>query len=104
MATSNLIVIPALTTDQAHRLAGGDDENPFSSIKGAIVMTPHDWSAHHRLAWIYGIAVGWDEEALVEVAKVHNWSDATIGRLRRLRERYLNASRQTEDHPQGFGQ
>jgi hypothetical protein len=67
-------------------------ENPFESIKTAIVTTPHDWSAHHRLAWIYGIAVGWDEEALAEVAKQHRWSEAETERLLRLRERYLQAA------------
>ena len=67
-------------------------EDPFESIKTAIVTTPHDWSADHRLAWIYGIAVGWDDAALVEVAKQHDWSDAEIERLKRLRAKYLHAA------------
>lgn len=67
-------------------------ENPFQSIKTAIVTTPHDWSAHHRLAWIYGIAVGWNEAVIAEVAKTHGWDETEIKRLQRLRARYLQAA------------
>lgn len=67
-------------------------EDPFASIESAIAFTPHDWGSHHRLAWVYGIAVGWGEEALEALADRHGWSDSEVERLRRLRAAYVRAA------------
>ena len=54
----------------------------IDSISSAIVFSPHDWAAHHRLAWIFGIVVGWDDESLEGLKKKFGWDDKTIGRLK----------------------
>lgn len=64
------------------------EENPFDSIHACIAFTPHDWSQHHRMAWIYGIVCGWDGEALDDVARLHGWRADEVARLQRLHKRY----------------
>lgn len=64
------------------------EENPLASIVAAIALSSRDWSANHRDAWLYGVAVGWDAEALVEVAARHKWAPATVARLEDLHRRY----------------
>jgi hypothetical protein len=63
-------------------------ECPLDSISTAIAFTPHDWSTHHRMAWIYGIACGWDEESLAELTEKHGWKPETVERLKRLRAKW----------------
>jgi hypothetical protein len=67
-------------------------ENPFISISNAISFDVRDWSGDKRLAWIYGIACGWDDEdgdeenkAMAEIQAKFKWDDDTVARLRRLR-------------------
>lgn len=65
----------------------------FVSLARAIAFSPHDWSEHRRLAWVYGITNGWDGQitggeevnAMSEVAAQHRWDAATVQRLRMLR-------------------
>lgn len=66
-------------------------ENPFASIRAALAFSPDDWSQHHRHAWIYGIACGWNGEALAEVAAKHGWKPTEVERLRRLHAAYRAA-------------
>jgi hypothetical protein len=68
------------------------ENNPLKSIEIAISLSPHDWSSHHRLAWIYGIACGWDDESLSALAKKYRWTSETIARLRSLRSKYQSMS------------
>lgn len=65
------------------------EENPLASIVASIAFSSRDWSANHRDAWVYGVAIGWDTEALVEVAARHKWDAATVARLEELHRRYL---------------
>ena len=60
------------------------EENPLESVETAIAFSPHDWSSHHRMAWIYGITCGWDDEALVEMMQQHGWTGEAVSRLKRL--------------------
>ena len=68
-------------------------ENPFTSIGDTIAFDVRDWSEEGGLAWIYGIACGWDVErlneedsgAMAEVQAKFKWSNDTVERLRRLR-------------------
>lgn len=62
--------------------------NPLASIAGAMLLLPHDWSGHPRMAWIYGVAVGWSDFALADLARVHDWTPEQVALLRRQREQY----------------
>lgn len=64
-------------------------ENPLESIKQAIVFSSKDYSACKRDAWLYGIVIGWDEDAMLNVAERHKWTPETVARLKRLHEAYL---------------
>lgn len=74
-------------------------ENPFTSIGDTIAFDVRDWSQDKRMAWIYGIACGWDVErhnevdtdVMAELQAKFKWSDETVARLRRLRKRFRDA-------------
>lgn len=64
-------------------------ENPLESLRSAIVFSSRDWSSCKRDAWIYGIVVGWDDEAFEELSIKHHWDKDTGERLKRLRQAYI---------------
>jgi hypothetical protein len=58
----------------------------IESIYDAIVFSPHDWGGHPRLAWIYGIICGWNDECFEEFKNEYDWDDETIERLKNYHE------------------
>ena len=56
----------------------------LTSLRQTMATHPRDWARESRDAWLWGILVGW-AEALDEVAKTHQWDEATVSRLRQLR-------------------
>lgn len=58
----------------------------IDSAQSAIAFSPHDWGADKRLAWVYGILVGWDDEALAEMQKKFRWTDESVERLKSYHE------------------
>lgn len=64
------------------------EENPFRSLGNSIAFDSRDWGMDKRSAWIYGIVLGWDEEAREEIAKEFKWTKETMDRLERLHLRY----------------
>jgi len=62
--------------------------DPRVSIRACLTASPQDWGADHRTAWLYGIAVGWDEQALAQLAARHHWTAEAVQRLRLLRNNY----------------
>lgn len=73
-----------------------DQTNPLKDALGsaadAMAFSSRDWAANHRDAWLYGIIVGWPDDALAEVAAKHQWPSAEIERLRRLRQAVREAA------------
>jgi len=71
-------------------------ECPACSAAASLSSVPRDTSEDHRDAWLYGIVLGWEwpgypghnEEVMEELAEKHDWSPATVARLRRLRAKY----------------
>lgn len=61
---------------------------PLDSICSAMVFAAKDWSLNKVDAWIYGVAVGWDDESLVELKQKFNWSNETIDRLKTLHNNF----------------
>ena len=57
---------------------------------------PRDWAANRHDAFLYGLFQGWDCEEdhahdarcpdMTSVAQAHGWDDASVARLRRLRQ------------------
>jgi hypothetical protein len=63
----------------------------FTSLRTTMVFDVRDWSRNSRDAWLYGIIVGWDREALVEVAALHDWPPTERDRLRRYHKALCQA-------------
>ena len=61
---------------------------PLASICSAMVFASKDWSLNKADAWIYGVAVGWDDKSLVELKQKFNWSNETIDRLKILHNNF----------------
>lgn len=62
------------------------DKEIIDSLHSAIVFSSHDWSRDKRLAWVYGIIVGWDDDSFEELKERFGWSDKTIERLKKYHE------------------
>lgn len=68
-----------------------DTQDPFHSIETATACATRDQSLDKRDAWNWGIVLGWDDEALAEVATRHRWTPAAVDRLKTLRANYVQA-------------
>ena len=75
-------------------------ECPFESLENTIIFDSLDYGNNKRLAWLYGIVVGWDFEnedneedfdITKEFKNKFNWNDDDINRLKRLRIKFLKA-------------
>lgn len=71
--------------------------NPLTSLEVTIPFWVGDWSEDNRLAWVYGIVCGWDDEAMDEVAYLHDWSKETVERLNLLHNRYKQLQREMKE-------
>jgi len=58
----------------------------MESLQNTIAFDVADWAADKRMAWIYAILMGWDDEAMDEVAKKHKWKSEDVARLRRYHQ------------------
>ncbi|HEX3643642.1 MAG TPA: hypothetical protein VHV10_20325 [Ktedonobacteraceae bacterium] len=56
----------------------------LDSLQSAMAMWPGSWSEHHRLAWVYGIIVGWGENE-EEIFGRFGWDEETKERFRQYR-------------------
>jgi hypothetical protein len=66
-------------------------QDALKSLHDTIVFGARDWSEDERLAWIYGIVVGWEndnpdstENAMAELVTKFRWDNETVTRLRSL--------------------
>jgi hypothetical protein len=81
--------VPVATQAEAVASDGGAYEL-WESLRGCIAFSPKDWSIEMRDAWMYGIVMGWDGEALTEVAAKHGWPDGALARLRRIHSAFMS--------------
>jgi hypothetical protein len=58
-------------------------------LKRIVVHDARDWSASKRDAWLYGIVVGWKDEALRELQQKYRWDDTSVKRLREQRGAFV---------------
>lgn len=59
------------------------------SLDCNIYFDSRDWSINRQDAWIYGIVVGWDREAIDELKQLHHWTDDAVACLAELRKQYI---------------
>lgn len=56
----------------------------LDSAKSTMAFSSRDWGGwDKRDAWLYGIILGWDEEAEAELAERFKWAPDDVARLRR---------------------
>lgn len=67
------------------------DIDPFSALESALNCDPRDWARNPKDAWIYGIIVGWDDDALEEVARQFFWTGSATIRLKELHAAFKEA-------------
>jgi hypothetical protein len=58
--------------------------NAIQSLHTALACSTRDMSKDKLDAWVYGIVVGWDDDTLAELSKLHGWEESTIQRLIKL--------------------
>lgn len=73
------------------------DRSVFEALDNIVAFWPGDWSSDERLAWLYGIIAGWDDEddedaksddTMSSVATRHKWDTEAVERLRKQRREY----------------
>lgn len=70
--------------------------NPLEYIECIIAFDVRDWSEDHRLAAIYAIVFGWDEESYSELQVIYRWSDMAIERLKKFHEEWERLKKKNE--------
>ncbi len=58
-----------------------------------IVFDARDWAGDRRLAWIYGILIGWDAPAWRELAEQFGYDAASIARARKYHKALMAAKK-----------
>jgi len=56
-----------------------------------MATDPRDWSLAKRDAWVFGIVLGWTDDALKDLAQQHDWPERDVKRLKRLHDRFNRA-------------
>lgn len=74
-----------------------DQRDPLRSIHDAIIYDYESWSETSRMAWVYGIVVGWNSETLKEIAKDYDWDATKIASLKRLHEEFRDIAKLVSD-------
>lgn len=64
------------------------EEHPIQALKTTLAFAADDWGDTRAKAWVWGIILGWDEASEEELAARFGWSAESVGRLRRLHERF----------------
>ena len=62
-----------------------DLREALSSLSRTVAFHARDWGQHRGDAWLYGVLVGWEDDALPKLAQQHGWSEEYVERLRRYR-------------------
>jgi hypothetical protein len=62
--------------------------NSLEHLASTIAFDSKDWSLTKRDAFIYGIVIGWDEEAMKELAERHVLNEKMVELIEALRLDY----------------
>jgi hypothetical protein len=64
------------------------EEDPKKSLRLALAFAVDDWGSSRAMAWVWGVVIGWPDDALDECANSFGWDDETKARLVRLHEAF----------------
>lgn len=69
----------------------GSPENPLQALTMSICNSSKDFAEHKFDAYLYGIIVGWDDDAYEVLKGQHGWSDDVIKYQKLLHQNYIKA-------------
>ena len=64
-------------------------ECPMKSVEVALATISMDVSTDAKLAWIWGVILGWDKASMKELIERFGWTSDTVARLDALRRRWV---------------
>ena len=67
-----------------------NNKDLVESLYNSIIFPPKDWSLTKHDAWMYGIIVGWDDNAIKELKQRFSWSDKEVQELKDLNKKFLS--------------
>lgn len=65
--------------------------NPLQRIAETFAFTPRDCGQDKMIAFLYGIALGWDNASYKELKKMHGWSDEDVILIKAWHKNYKKA-------------
>ncbi|MFF7190540.1 hypothetical protein ACFZAR_36215 [Streptomyces sp. NPDC008222] len=68
-----------------HRQALGGVARAVTAVCNMMRVDSRDWAADRVDTYLYGVLIGWDDEALEEVAAKHRWNEHRIKYVREMR-------------------
>jgi hypothetical protein len=69
----------------------GPPENPLQALVMSICGSPKDFAEHKFDAYLYGVIVGWDDEAYEAFKGQHGWTDEQIKYQKMLHQNIIKA-------------
>lgn len=69
----------------------GPPENPLQALVMSICRSPKDFAEHKFDAYIYGVIVGWDNDAYETLKGQHGWADSQIEYQKKLHQNFIKA-------------
>lgn len=70
------------------------DMNPLESLHETLALDTQSWSSDDARAWVYGVIVGWDADALKAISARYEWTPEDVARLGTLHRRFESMRRQ----------
>ncbi|MGA5670037.1 hypothetical protein ACPCTG_31720 [Streptomyces pseudogriseolus] len=68
-----------------HRRALGDAARAVTAVCNMMRVDSRDWAADRGDAYLWGVLVGWDDDALKEIAVKHRWNEHRVKYVREMR-------------------
>ena len=69
----------------------GPTENPLQALVMSLCGTSKDMAEHKFDAYLYGVIVGWDDDAYETLRGQHGWSEDVVNYQKRLHQNFIRA-------------
>jgi hypothetical protein len=77
----------------------GQKLEPLEALGDVLAFSADDWGETRAMAWVWGIVLGWDDDASAELAAKFRWSAEQIARMQALHERFDALAEQQQATP-----
>jgi hypothetical protein len=68
-----------------HRHALGGAARAVTAVCNMMRVDSRDWAADRGDAYLWAVLIGWDDDALQEVAAKHRWNEHRVKYVREMR-------------------